>query len=120
MGKFKIWLAEITVGSDGTRDNTPTQTAQATQAVANKWMANPQNADVLGQLTTVANQHPSALHTPLLDAGAKAVQKAGGMARATTAPSVAKTIGTNLGLPTNSMSFIKPPRPSQVKMMARP
>ena len=117
MLKFKNWLQiqEKTLGSDGIRDNAPADTAQATQKAANKWLANPQNSDITSRLVTMGQSHKSALTQPLLDAGAKAVKFAGGMAKATDAPSVAGAIQTNLGLP----PVLKLPKIGQYKMMRK-
>jgi hypothetical protein len=117
MASFKTWLKiqEKTVGSDGIRDNTPTQTAQDTQAIASKWLGNPQNSVASSNLVQLGQSNKSALVHPLMNAGAQAIKFGGGLAKGTDAPSVAGAIQTNLGLP----SVIKPPKPTQVKMMRR-
>lgn len=117
MGAFKIWLhaQETVLGSDGARDNAPAQTAKDTQVVANKWMSNPKNAPITSDLVTMGQSHRSALTQPLLKAGAQAVKFAGNFGKGVEAPAVAMNIQTNLGLP----QVIKPPKPTQVKMMGR-
>lgn len=59
---FKAWLYdEITLGSDGTRDNTPVQTAQATNRASQLIQKNPdfsaQQSDLMGMAG-----NPSALN----------------------------------------------------------
>ena len=117
MGAFKNWikLDEIKLGSDGQRDNQATQTSAATQQVAQNWMANRSNADAQGQLMAVKG-NKSVLGKDLLDVGTQAVDAARpGQAQMTTAPMVGSFIGNSMGLP----SVIKPPKPTQVKMMRR-
>ena len=108
-------MQEIKLGSDGMRDNAPAQTAQATQQVAQKWLANPHNADIAGNLMNTGTQHKSALNTSLMDAGARAVKSLPGVGKETDAANVASAIQTNLGLP----PVIKLPKPTQVRMMRR-
>lgn len=120
MGHFKQWLLaqEMTVGSDGVRDNTPVATAQATNTVANKFAANPQNSDIMSKISTVGSNHPSALRQPLLDAGAKAVMKSGAIGKQTSAPAVAAQLGSSLGIKPTKFGF-QPPKPAQVNMMRK-
>lgn len=116
---FNEWIGrklhEIKLGSDGQRDNQATQTSAATAQVAQNWLGNDQNSDIQGMLVQGAG-NKSALAPKLLDAGAEAIEKApGNIGATTTAPNVAGFIGQSLGLP----SVIKPPKPTQVKMMRR-
>lgn len=117
MGAFKEWLRlqELSLGSDGIRDNAPTQTNNTTKAVASKWMSNPQNSDFTSNLVTLGQQHPSALNKPLMDAGAQAIKAAGTVGNQTTAPAVAQFMQTSLKLP----QVLPPPKPGAVKMMRR-
>jgi hypothetical protein len=117
MGRFKNWLAmqEMAIGTSGV-DSQPTQTAQITQQIAQKWMSDQHNADAQARMNAIGMQHKSALGKNLLDAGTNAVKMAGNnLGRQTTAPQVAGAIQNNLGLPT----VIKPPKPTQVKMMRK-
>lgn len=116
---FNEWIGrklhEIKLGSDGSRDNQATQTASATAAVAQNWLGQDQNADVQAQLVQ-GQGNRSALAPKLMDAGATAIDNApGNMGATTTAPNVAAFLQNNLGLP----NIIKPPKPTQVKMMRR-
>jgi len=116
---FNEWIGrklhEIKLGSDGSRDNQATQTSHATAQVAQNWLSQDQNADVQAQLIQGMG-NKSALAPRLMDAGAEAIEKApGNMGKTTTAPNVAAFIQSNLGLP----NIIKPPKPTQVKMMRR-
>ena len=51
--KFKTWLNEIKLGSDGQRDNAATQTSQATGDAANSFMQNPKFAPIQSQIASV-------------------------------------------------------------------
>lgn len=121
MGSFKRWLLkhEVVLGSDGVRDNQPTQTNAATSQVAQQWLGNPQNADDQAKMVQLGRQGRSNLGAALLHAGARAVQHAQpGISKQTTAPVVAQSIQTSLGLP-STLKPPKPPKPTQVKMMRR-
>lgn len=114
MGTFKQWLElqEITLGSDGVRDNTPTQTANATQQVAASWMGNPKNSQAQGNLIGVGAKSRSALPKQLMGAAAQAIQTGPrNMVAQTNASQVGKALQASLGLP----SVLKTPQPSQVR-----
>lgn len=116
MGSFKQWLQvqEITLGSDGRRDNTPTQTAQATQQVAANWMGNPQNSRAQGDLIGRGSQSPSVLPRQLMNAASTAIKTGPkNIVAQTDASQVGMALQNKLGLP----SVLKAPSPSQVKMM---
>lgn len=97
---FKNWLLqEIAMGSDGTRDNQSTQTAQATAKVAQNWLANKKNSD---QQTTIATgqKNPSTLAKNLINAGTQAVDTSPkNLSSQTTAPKVASFLQNQFKLP---------------------
>jgi hypothetical protein len=114
MGSFKnfLRLQEKTLGSDGVRDNAPTQTNQDTQAVADRWLGNPKNVDFTSNLLNIGRTNRSALTKPLLDAGAQAVKFSPLVAKGTDAPTVANAIQNTLNLP----DVLKAPKPTQVRI----
>lgn len=112
---LKIKVNEITLGSDGTRDNAPAQTSAATSQVAQKWLGNDANSDRQGSLISKTGNR-SVLGKDLLDIGAEAIDGApNALAGQTTAPMVANFIQQNLGLP----KVLNVPKPTQVKMMRK-
>lgn len=117
MGTFKDWLLkELSLGSDGIRDNQPTQTAQATNKVAQNWLGSKSTVDQQTNLTNLGQTNTSALTKPLLTAGADALKLAGPtISGSVQAPDAAFQIQTALKLPT----ILKPPTPGKVKLMRR-
>jgi hypothetical protein len=118
MGAFKNWLQfqELSIGTDGMRDNTATQTAQASMKVAQKFLGNRHHSDDVSNLITTAKSNRSALAGGIIDVAAKAIEFAPTTLRKqTTAPQVAGVIQNQLKLP----QVVPPPKPTQVKMMRR-
>ena len=105
----------MTLGSDGARDNAPAQTNAATQKVAQKWLGDPKNATAASNMLSAGQAHRSGLGRQLLDAGASAVKRDGGVGSQTTAPAVASFIQNSMKLP----DVLPKPKPTVVKMMRR-
>jgi hypothetical protein len=116
MASFKQWIQiqEIAISSDGVTDNSPTQTAQATQQVAANWMGNPKNAAAQGGMVTMGTQNKSALSHDLMSAASSAIKTGPSPLKLqTNAPQVGMAIQKSLGLP----DILK--APTQLKMMRR-
>lgn len=118
MGSFKNWLRfqEFSIGSDGMRDNTPADTARATNQVAGKYLANPQNATKVSDLAALGQQHTSAVTQPLMQMGANAIKFSPMIGKKTDAIHVASTLAGKLGI--KNPGF-KPPEPGKVSLMRK-
>ena len=97
--KFKTWLNEIKLGSDGQRDNAATQTSQATGDAANSFMQNPKFAPIQAQIASVDGS-PSVQRNDLVHAVTTNFKKfvPTQLANVTTPPLLAKQIGGQLGI----------------------
>lgn len=118
MGAFKNWLSlqEITMGSDGMRDNTPVQTSQATNQVVQGAMANPKFADDIARLSVLGVSNPSRTTNMGMDLATKAVDFAPrNVASQTNAANVLRGISTNLGMKPQAIKV----QPGKVKLMRR-
>jgi len=117
MIKFKEWILaqEVVFNSAGNKDVQPSQTSNATAKVGATFMGDRDFADTQANLVRQTGNR-SILTKGLMTAGAQAIDSSpANVARKTTAPMVAGYLQSNLGLP----QVIKPPQPTQVKMMRK-
>jgi hypothetical protein len=118
MGHFKQWflMQELAMGSDGMRDNSPTQTAGATNQVIQTATANPQFSDEFAQLSTIGVANPSRATNLAMDLAARAIKGAPKtISGQTNAAQVAQGFSANLGLKPNVVKV----NPGKVRLMRR-
>jgi hypothetical protein len=93
MGSFKKWFEEIAVGSDG-QSALPTQVAQDTVGVANKFMNDPKNGPMMAQMSQLTDK-PTLLNKFAIKTVAPTAVKTSGIPQsqvATNSPAVAGQI----------------------------
>lgn len=100
MTTFKQWLQnEISLGSDGMRDNATSQTAQATQKVGDLGLSNQKFDDERAQIQQLAG-NPSVARDQLIKVSSDVIDHAPGtIAKNTNGPQVAQYIARQMGMP---------------------
>lgn len=93
---FKKWLnlQEISVGSDGVRDNAEVRTAQASEKIASKALNNPSNSEEIASITS--SKVNKSLRDNIMDIAARSTKKSGTIGKQTNGVKVASSIATSV------------------------